>query len=727
MSQLPLIDAAILVVYLAVVVGWGCGFVRTATSAEAFMSAGRGLPGWAVGLSVFGSFVSSITFLANPGAAYQGNWNRWVFALSLPIAAWVATKWFVPFFRQSGELSAYHHLEHRFGAWARTYGVVCYLLTQITRLGTILYLLALALHRLVGVDVPTLIVVAGFLVTIYPLFGGTEGVIWTGVVQAIVLVLGAVVCIAELLLMTPGGAEAVFTTGWYEDKFSLGPYTASVSDSTFAVVLIYGLVMNLQNFGIDQSYVQRYLTAESDAAARRSVWMGALCYIPLSAAFLLIGTALFVFYQAQPERLPEGIEADKVFPHFMHTELPVGLRGLVLAAICSAAMDSNLNCCATLYLCDIHRRYFRPQASDRESLWALRLSTVILGALSTGAAIAMIAVKSALDQWWSLAGIFSGGILGLFLLGRLDRAANHLAGFFGTVAGVTVIVWMTVFPRTAEHPGWWRSPFHPFLIIVFGTLTIVAVGMIAEPLSPVSTEPPMTSSHRFLLSAAHVACGFAILSSTARADELIRLKYNHPGLVVDLGVGLWAWPVPGDHDGDGDMDLIVVCPDAPYNGTYLFENPGGDAKHSVFKPARRLSAGSQNVTPSYVDGKLRVMTPAQEYPDFIRTGLEKPIKLPLTANVHPNKVRFNQWKLVDYDGDGRQDLTIGIEDWTDYGWDRAFNDKGEWTRGPLHGHIYLLRNTGGTGKDQYFRAHADRSRRQTSRHVRLSVAELRRF
>jgi hypothetical protein len=206
---------------------------------------------------------------------------------------------------------------------------------------------------------------------------------------------------------------------------------------------------------------------------------------------------------------------------------------------------------------------------------------------------------------------------------------------------------------------------------------------------------------RTLPLALYLACGFAPDFPTSQAEELTRLKYNHPGLVVDLGVGLWAWPVPGDHDGDGDFDLIVVCPDAPYNGTYFFENPGGEAKRPVFKSARRLSGGAPHVTPSYINGKLVVMTPAAEYPDFVRTGLEKPVKLPLTANIHPNKVRFNQWRLVDYDGDGLVDLTIGIEDWTDYGWDRAFNDRGEWTRGPLHGHIYLLRNTGGEGKTKY--------------------------
>lgn len=190
------------------------------------------------------------------------------------------------------------------------------------------------------------------------------------------------------------------------------------------------------------------------------------------------------------------------------------------------------------------------------------------------------------------------------------------------------------------------------------------------------------------------------------AEGLERLKYNHPGLVVDLGVGLWAWPVPADADGDGDHDLIVVCPDVPYNGTWFFENASGQEKFPIFKPAKKLSNGAFQVTPSYVadaNGKtsVRVMTPATEYPDFLRTGLTAPNKLKLTANVHGSKIRFNQWRYVDFDGDGALDLTIGIEDWAEYGWDRAFNDKGEWTRGPLHGHIYWLRNKGTSEKPEY--------------------------
>ncbi|HEY5314090.1 MAG TPA: VCBS repeat-containing protein, partial [Pirellulales bacterium] len=196
------------------------------------------------------------------------------------------------------------------------------------------------------------------------------------------------------------------------------------------------------------------------------------------------------------------------------------------------------------------------------------------------------------------------------------------------------------------------------------------------------------------------------------------VEYRHPGLHVDLGVGLWAWPVPVDFDGDGDLDLIVSCPDKPYNGTYLFENPspapsasptpprspgakGEPARLPVFKPARRLSRGLPNISPSYDHGRLRVLGPGVEYSDFLAVGLDQPHDLPLPKNIHSAKVRANQWKYVDFDGDGKLDLVVGVGDWTDYGWDDAFDAQGRWTHGPLHGYVYLLRNGGTSSKPEY--------------------------
>ncbi len=198
--------------------------------------------------------------------------------------------------------------------------------------------------------------------------------------------------------------------------------------------------------------------------------------------------------------------------------------------------------------------------------------------------------------------------------------------------------------------------------------------------------------------------GVSTAELAASAQPLARLKYNHPGLTVDLGVGLWAFPLPMDFNGDGLLDLPVSCPDKPYNGVYVFENPGTDtAKNSlpVFKAGRRISKGLQMAEVSFVDGQPRVTTPAVEYPGFRITGLEKGDKLPLTNNVHAKKVRGNFWRYVDFDGDGKLDVVVGADDWTDYGWDNAYTADGTWTNGPLRGFVYLVRNTGSNEKPVY--------------------------
>jgi predicted neuraminidase len=188
-----------------------------------------------------------------------------------------------------------------------------------------------------------------------------------------------------------------------------------------------------------------------------------------------------------------------------------------------------------------------------------------------------------------------------------------------------------------------------------------------------------------------------------QAGQLERVSYNNPGLVVDLGVGLWAWPLPLDYDGDGDLDLLVACPDKPHNGVYFFENPGKNNQETmpVFRPGVWVGRASNNFQVSYVDGKARILKPGYEFVDFRKQGFDKPRKIFPTTSVHPGPVRANQWRYVDYDGDGRQDLVVGVGDWTEYGWDDAHDAQGRWRNGPLHGYVYWMRNTGADGKPRY--------------------------
>ena len=191
-----------------------------------------------------------------------------------------------------------------------------------------------------------------------------------------------------------------------------------------------------------------------------------------------------------------------------------------------------------------------------------------------------------------------------------------------------------------------------------------------------------------------------LITPMAHAVEPQRIEYNHPGLVVDLGVGLWANPLPMDYDGDGDLDLVVSCADVPYNGVYFFENPGGGT-FPVFKPAVRVDRGIHNAQVSYIGGQPRVLGPGVEYVDFRKNRFGKEVKLPANEKFHKGTVHANQWKYCDYDGDGRLDLIVGIEDYVDYGWDDAYNAEGEWTHGPLHGYVYWLRNTGSNEQPAY--------------------------
>ena len=492
MNTANLINLAVVVGYLLMIVGVGVYFALRRKNASQFMTADQTIPGWAVGLSMFGSYISSISFLGNPATTFKGNWMFAGFTLMTPIGLVVGTVVFMKFYRRRGEVSAYSHLESRFGPWARTYAVFTFLVLQMARMGTILYLLAQAVLPLMGgrpddLWMARLIIVAvGVLVMFYTLFGGIEGVVWTGVIQAFVLILGPILCIATLLWKMPGGLERVIEIGAASDKFSLGADVWDVAIPTFWLVVINALMEHLRNWGVDQSYIQRYLSARSERDAARSIWIAGLLYMPVAFFFFFMGTALFAFYQAAPDRLPAGIAPDSVFPHFISHELAVGLSGLVIAAIFAASMDSNLNSMATLTLVDGYKRYLRPAAGDRESLIVLWTSTLFWGVASIGWGLFMTlkGTTTTLQFFANLSGLLAGGLLGLFLLGLLSKRATSGIAAVSVTAGVLLITWLTLSRlqlggRAVWPAAWasWRSPLHEMAAGAIGTIFILALGM----------------------------------------------------------------------------------------------------------------------------------------------------------------------------------------------------------------------------------------------------------
>ncbi len=487
--KLPIIDMVVFLLYMLGIVIFGSLFYSKNRGAEEYTSGGGAMPSWVVGMSIFATFVSSISFLAIPGKAYQADWNAYVFSLSIPIAAVLAVKFFVPLYRSINSISAYTYLETRFGVWARVYASLCYILTQLMRMGSILYLMALPLSTLFGWSISTIIIVTGFSVILYSMLGGIKAVIWTDAIQGIILIGGAVLCAGILIYNMPEGPMQIVKIGVENDKFSLGNLGWSVSESTFWVMLIYGLFINLQNYGIDQNYVQRYMTTGSLKEAQRSALFGSLLYVPVSLLFFFIGTALFAYYKAVPDLLPAGLQdisaGDKIFPHFIVHGLPKGITGLLIASVFAAGMSTistSVNGTATIVLNDYYRRWVGDKVSEKKSMTVLYIASFVFGVLGIGIAIAMISVKSALDAWWMLASIFSGGMLGLFLLGYVAKKANKVGAIVGAISGVLVIFWMSLSPLYFTEGKWlaFRSPFHANLTVVIGTTVIFLVGFIAS-------------------------------------------------------------------------------------------------------------------------------------------------------------------------------------------------------------------------------------------------------
>ena len=258
-NGISFIDYSIIVFYLVTTTAFGAWFVKRSGNMEGFTLAGKMIPGWAIGLSLMTTYLSSISFLANPGKSYASDWRPFVFSLTLPIAIWIAAKWFIPLYRNQVKTTAYEYLEQRFALWARLYMGTAYILLQIGRFAVVLYLTALALAALLDIDIKVLILGLGFLTVIYTLLGGFAAVIWTDVVQAVVLFIGGLLCLFLLLSNMPGGWEQLSAVASRENKFALGPMDFDLVIQGFWVIFIFGIVENLKNFSVDQNYVQRFI------------------------------------------------------------------------------------------------------------------------------------------------------------------------------------------------------------------------------------------------------------------------------------------------------------------------------------------------------------------------------------------------------------------------------------------------------------------------------------
>ena len=384
------LDAAAVTVYLVGMLVLGFISARRSATSEHYFVGHRDFPGWVIGLSMLGSIISSTTFLALPAAAYVLDWRQLTVNLMVPFVAVLAIVVFIPFFRRAGLTSAFEYLGDRFGNVARLYGTTSFIFLQLIRLAQVLFLMSLPMQFLTGASLEWVIVGAGVFVALYAIAGGMETVVWADAVQAAIKVIGGVLCLVCVLKELPGGFRQVIEVGTASNKFSLGSFDWDVHQRTFWTVAILGILNWLNIYSGEQTIVQRYVSARSTWEARKATMLFSGVAVPTWTMFFFIGTSLFVFFKVFPDPAVAKLQPDQMLPYFVFTHVPVGLAGVVIAAVLAAAMsalDSGVNSIATVTVVDLLKPFLAKGRSDRFYLMAARVATAAALVAAVGGAL----------------------------------------------------------------------------------------------------------------------------------------------------------------------------------------------------------------------------------------------------------------------------------------------------------------------------------------------------
>jgi solute:Na+ symporter, SSS family len=495
--QLGKLDIAVLCGYLFAITLMGIYFARRNTGTEEYFVGGRSFSGWVIGLSLVGTSISSITFLAYPGDAFKTAWLRFVPNLMLPVGILIAAYFFLPFFRRGRITSAYEFLEQRFGPSVRIYGAVAFIFGQIVRISMILYLLALVVHEITGLEVWTSIWLAGLFVAFYTIVGGIEAVVWTDVLQTVVLVAGGVACYWVIVDSLPGGLAQILEVAGEHNKLSFAelregglhpaPWTFSLHEKTVPMLLLIGLSAWLTEYSSNQNVVQRYCASGSTHEARKAMLICAAASVPVWAFYMFLGTSLYVFFLVFPSgtatEMLQGIRpAEGILPYFVIHFMPSGFTGLVVASVLAAAMsslDSSINAVSTVWVVDIYRRHLKPGRSDRHYLKAAWIAASVTSFLMVAGAgiLAHSPGKTLQDTATILASLLSAGMLGLYMLGFFTQKSGPASVWIAICCTALFTAW-TIFSQQGWLPEPLGAPFDLYYTGLIGNLILFGVAYL---------------------------------------------------------------------------------------------------------------------------------------------------------------------------------------------------------------------------------------------------------
>lgn len=515
---MAMIDWAIVVAYSAIVILIGVIASRKQNNTDDYFRGAKQIPWWAIGFSIIATSFSAASLLGGPGEGYGHGFLYLQLQLGDLLGYGLVIAIFLPFFVRLNLTTAYEYLEKRFDAKTRSFGSLCFLLFVIARLGGLLYAAASVVAILTGIDTSTAIVIVGVISVIYTVAGGIAAVVWTDVLQFVMIFVGLGAGIWAAVTATPGGFGALWRLAGENGKLVMFNFDWDPTNlrSLPTALIAYG-ILAFAVAGTNQQSVQRYVSCADEKSARKAILLGWFSGFVGVAATLLLGVLLFSFYTLEGG-LPEGISPDEVLSFFIVDQVPPGAAGFLVAAIFAAAMssiDSGLHSLATSMTVDFYDRYANPQASEMKSVRVAQGLIMVWGIVAIFSALyAASTGQDLLEFLVSYTTMFLGPLLGIFLMGVLLPRVNATGAFYGTIAAAMVVIigsnggWFT-------FPGIWRSAVTAPLAVLFGV-------------------------------------GISLFSAAPRAKQLLGLTVWHPQKQEEnpSEVGRRARPGSEDHDLD---------------------------------------------------------------------------------------------------------------------------------------------------------------------------------
>ena len=471
-------DYAVLIVSLGVLVAIGVAFAGRQHDTNDFFLARRRVPWWAACLSFLATEISAVTIISVPATAYSENWEYAQFFIGSSLAKLAVAFLFIPAFYRHDVTTIYEFLRDRFGRATQVTGSLFFFLTRLTGSGARLTATAIAVSLLIGWRIETTIVVTVVVSIAYIATGGVSAIVWTNVFQALMFLVAGAATLGFLVAQIDGGAAAIVQLAEAAGRLRIvdwGPAPGAADFWTRLANIVWVAVLNgfigsMAAFGTDHDLMQRLLTVETRRESQRTLAVTPLATLLTLAIYLSLGAALFAFYAQHGA--PAISRNDEVLPYFVGHAMPAFLRGLMLAAIVLASIDSPLGSLSASFVTDIYRPLIARSRSEAHYLRVSRVCVVIFGIVLGIIAWVFLGWRQQI-LWlvFKIAGVPFGSLLGVFLLGLLSR--RRVADLANVIAMVTMLLLLSETGRISFPWSW---------LVIVGTAGTIALSLALSPL-----------------------------------------------------------------------------------------------------------------------------------------------------------------------------------------------------------------------------------------------------